>query len=106
MASRASRPDWGLPVMAKATARLSATTGDGACATIKQAGEAIITIDERQDIQVFNRAAEDLFGFSEDAAQEMNLDDLIPELHRAAHRRHVAKFLGSSEGIQSMNVPG
>ena len=76
------------------------------CATIKQAGEAIITIDERQDIQVFNRAAEDLFGFSEDAAQEMNLDDLIPELHRAAHRRHVAKFLGSSEGIQSMNVPG
>ena len=76
------------------------------CATIKQAGEAIITIDERQDIQVFNRAAEDLFGFSEDAAQQMNLDDLIPELHRAAHRRHVAKFLGSSEGIQSMNVPG
>ncbi|MBT4710279.1 MAG: PAS domain S-box protein [Alphaproteobacteria bacterium] len=85
--------------------KLDAATGRLA-SIIGQAGEAIITIDEHQDIQLFNQAAAELFGYTSDSATKLNLDDLIPELHCDAHRKHVAKFLGSTDNQRLMNVPG
>jgi len=75
----------------EAAVKLDAATGR-LSAIVEQAGEAIITIDAAQKIQVFNHAAEDLFGFAEAEAKAMNLDDLIPDLLRDAHRKHAAVF--------------
>lgn len=75
-------------------------------ATLIQAGEAIITIDEHLDIQLFNDAAEDLFGFKAEEALGKNLEFLLPPPLRDAHKRHVQAFLRSSDLHRRMNVPG
>ncbi|MBT4710131.1 MAG: ABC transporter substrate-binding protein [Alphaproteobacteria bacterium] len=89
----------------KAAEALAAASGR-LTAIIEQAGEAIITIDEDQKIQVFNHAAESLFGVTEAEAKLMELTDLIPERHRPSHRAHVQNFIGSSETQKTMSVPG
>lgn len=44
---------------------------------MKMAAEGIITLDERGIIQTFNRAAESIFGFSEEEARGLNILQLI-----------------------------
>ena len=48
-------------------------------AILDQAGEAIITVDE---------------------------DNLVPDLHRASHRHHVAQFLAATNPERTMSLPG
>ena len=52
---------------------------------IEQAGDAIIFIDSTGAVQVWNRGAEKLFGYSADEARNNSLDVIIPESLRQAH---------------------
>ena len=54
--------------------------------------DAIISVDERQRITLFNKGAEEIFGYSRDEMLGRPLDTLIPERVRAHHRDVVAQF--------------
>jgi PAS domain S-box-containing protein len=49
-------------------------------------------VDERQQITVFNQAAERMFGYSANEALGQPLERFIPERFRPAHRRHVVEY--------------
>ena len=59
---------------------------------IESAMDGIITVDERQNVVMFNRAAETIFGCPAERAIGGPLDRFIPERFRAAHRAHVERF--------------
>ncbi|KWK51276.1 histidine kinase [Burkholderia stagnalis] len=59
---------------------------------IRSSMEAIITIDERQTIVIFNPAAEHVFAVSAMEAIGAPLSRFIPERFRAAHAKHVEQF--------------
>ncbi|WP_321923223.1 PAS domain S-box protein [Burkholderia sp. BCC1998] len=59
---------------------------------IRSSMEAVITVDERQTIVIFNPAAEHVFGVSAMEAVGTPLSRFIPERFRAAHARHVEQF--------------
>ena len=59
---------------------------------IDSAMDAIISIDETQQVVLFNSAAEQMFGCAAAEALGKPLDRFIPERLRAAHRGHVQAF--------------
>ena len=59
---------------------------------VASAMDAIITVDEAQQIVLFNAAAEQMFGCSAADAIGQPLDHFIPERFRAAHRQHIQRF--------------
>ena len=59
---------------------------------VASAMDAIITIDERQQIVLFNAAAERMFGICATQAIGGALDRFIPERFRSVHRGHVETF--------------
>jgi PAS domain S-box-containing protein len=73
---------------------------------IDSAMDAIITVDERQHIVLFNRAAENIFRCRAEAALGEPLDRFIPERFREAHRRHVEGFGHTGVTSRSMYRPG
>lgn len=66
--------------------------------------DAIITVDERQRIVLFNAAAEHVFGCPKQEAIGAPLDWFIPERFRAQHGAHVRGFGGSSTVTRRMGV--
>ncbi len=70
--------------LGEAQARLSAI--------VDSAMDAVITVDERQTIMLFNRAAEQVFGLRREQALGGPLDRFLPQRFRAAHAAHVAHF--------------
>jgi PAS domain S-box-containing protein len=70
--------------LAKTTARLEGI--------IVSAMDAIVSIDERQRVVLFNPAAEKMFGVKAGEALGVPLSRFIPERFRAAHTRHVEGF--------------
>ncbi len=73
---------------------------------IESAMDAIITVDEAQRIQVFNRAAEQIFRCSLSEALGQPLEKFIPERFRQAHRQHVSNFGHTGVTNRSMFRPG
>ena len=71
-------------------------------AVVSSAMDAIIAIDAEQNVILFNRAAEALFGFSAEEVIGTSVDRLIPERFRAAHRGHVKRFGESGEITRPM----
>ena len=67
-------------------------TGERLKVIIQSAMDAIITVDDNQNIVLFNAAAEKIFGCPAVAAVGTPLDRFIPERFRAAHRDHVGRF--------------
>lgn len=63
--------------------------------------DAIITVDETQHVIFANVGASRIFGYPADELVGMPLDMLIPQRHRAAHRRHVA---GIEPGVSASRV--
>ena len=61
-------------------------------AIVDSAMDAVITIDEEQNIVLFNRAAEQLFRIRRDQVTGTSLDRLLPPRFRGAHRAHLGKF--------------
>jgi len=71
---------------------------------LDSAMDAIITVDERQRIVLFNAAAEHVFGCPKQEAIGAPLDWFIPERFRAQHGAHVRGFGGSSTVTRRMGV--
>ncbi len=59
---------------------------------VQSAMDAIIAIDERQRIVLFNPAAEKMFGCPASEALGSSIDRFIPKPFRQAHREHVRMF--------------
>jgi PAS domain S-box-containing protein len=69
---------------------------------LDSAMDAIITVDERQHIVLFNQAAEAMFACPRDEAIGAPISWFIPERDRAAHARHIAEFGQSTTASRRM----
>lgn len=75
---------------------------------VRVAGDAVILSDAEGLIQVWNPAAERIFGFSEAEALGQSLDLIIPERHRRRHWDQYAKTMSTGEtryGHELLRVP-
>ncbi len=68
--------------------------------------DAIISVDERQQIVVFNSAAEQMFRCPAANAIGTSLDRFIPQKYRGVHAGHVANFGKTGATSRSMRSPG
>jgi PAS domain S-box-containing protein len=59
---------------------------------LDSAMDAIITVDDRQRVMLYNDAAEAMFGWSREEANGAPLSMFIPERFRSAHGNHVELF--------------
>ncbi|PSM30986.1 hypothetical protein BVG81_007705, partial [Haliangium sp. UPWRP_2] len=59
---------------------------------ISSAADGIISTDEQQRITIFNRGAQEIFGWTQDEVLGRPLAMLLPERLREVHRQHVASF--------------
>lgn len=64
-------------------------------ALLDVAVDAVIVIDRRGIMEVFNRAAEMLFGYTAAEAVGTNISCLMPEPHRSQHDGHIERYLAS-----------
>ena len=69
---------------------------------IESTMDAIITVDEAQRVQLFNRAAEQMFGCSTREAIGQPLDRFLPARFRETHRHHVQAF--GQSGVTSRKM--
>jgi len=69
---------------------------------LDSAMDAIITVDERQHIVLFNRAAEEVFRCSREEAIGAPLNWFIPERFRASHNELVRRFGQSGDASRRM----
>ncbi len=59
------------------------------------AGEAIISVDANYRILLFNKKAQQIFGYAADEIIGQSLDLLLPQRFHAAHHEHITKFTQS-----------
>jgi two-component system sensor kinase FixL len=64
---------------------------------VDSAVEAILTIDEKGEIQLANRAATRVFGWSESELVGMNVRELMTPPHRERHDGYLARYLATGE---------
>lgn len=76
-----------------------ADAADRLAALLDSAMDAIISIDEQGRIVLYNRAAEQTFGWPLEAVLEQPLEMLIPERFRGGHHAHVREF--AATGVTS-----
>jgi two-component system sensor kinase len=75
-------------------------------AILASAMDAVIAIDARQRITIFNPAAEKMFGYTARDLHGQPLDRLLPERFRAAHREHIDRFGASGQTGREMGRLG
>ena len=73
---------------------------------VDAAYDAIITIDQEHNITLFNRAAENLFGYDSSEVLGKPLMQLIPKQYRQHHDRYVNQFARSPVRSRQMNERG
>jgi PAS domain S-box-containing protein len=66
------------------------------------AADAIISTDENQRITLFNKGAEQIFGYCEAETLGQPLEMLLPERFRTRHAAHVRTFGASSRAARQM----
>jgi len=71
---------------------------------LDSAMDAIITVDERQHIVLFNKSAEEVFGCGRDEAIGAPLAWFIPDRFRAAHGEHMRRFAGTGTTSRRMGT--
>jgi len=71
---------------------------------IGSAMDAIISVNERHEIVVFNAAAERIFGCTEEEAIGTSIHRFLPEQFRAAHEQHIRDFAETGETTRSMGA--
>ena len=59
--------------------------------------DGIITTNEKGIIESFNRAAEDMFGYSADEVMGRNVSTLAPATHRVQHNAYIKDYLNGRE---------
>ncbi len=64
--------------------------------------DGVVVIDQEQRILLFNRAAEDMFGYPREEILGQPLDWLLPERLAEIHRKHIQSFRSSSENVRHM----
>ena len=69
---------------------------------VEIAADAIISVDERQRIILFNTGAEEIFGWSRAEVMGESLEILLPERFRGSHARHLAAFAEGPETARRM----
>lgn len=62
-------------------------------------GEGIITLDEQSNIESFNEAASQIFGYSQEEIIGKNITLLMPDEMRAAHREGMRRFMSGGEAV-------
>lgn len=70
------------------------------------AADAIISIDEKQRIMLFNEGAEQIFGYTKAEAIGASLDQLIPERFRGTHRSSIERFAAGGASARRMGERG
>ena len=83
-------------------------------AVVDTAADAVITIDANSTIHKFNRAAQQMFGYSLEEAQGKNVSILMPESYRSEHSQSIARFVepgdpnsvGASREVMAMRKDG
>jgi PAS domain S-box-containing protein len=70
---------------------------------LRMAADAIVAIDEDQRITLFNRGAEETFGYRADEVLGQPLDVILPARLVAVHRQHVRDF---AEGRRQASMMG
>lgn len=73
---------------------------------VHSAMDAILTVDEKQNIVVFNGAAEKMFRCSQAEGLGQPIGRFIPQRFRAAHTVHVRKFGATGVTARAMNKLG
>lgn len=66
------------------------------------ADDAIIAIDGKQRITLFNRGAERIFGYPASDVMGLHLEVLLPARMRGSHEFHVRTFASGSQSARSM----
>ena len=69
---------------------------------VEIAADAIISVDEDQTILLFNRGAEEIFGYDREEVLGESLDMLLPERFRQTHFRHLERFAEGPEAARHM----
>lgn len=75
---------------------------------VETVGDAVIFADRDGIIRLWNRAAEGIFGYSEEEAVGQSLDLIIPERQREAHWKGYGKAMldgYSKYGSETLSVP-
>ena len=75
---------------------------------VEMVGDAVIFTDREGIIRLWNRAAEGIFGYTEQEALGQSLDLIIPERQREAHWRGYARTMqnGTTKyGSETLAVP-
>jgi two-component system cell cycle sensor histidine kinase/response regulator CckA len=72
---------------------------------ITSAMDAIITVDEKQQIVVFNKAAEEIFRCTAKDVIGQTIDRFIPQNFRNIHRQHIRGFGQTGVSNRSMYSP-
>ena len=66
--------------------------------------DAIISVDEAQQLVNFNQGACHIFGYAPEEILGQPLDMLLPEAARIAHRQHVSTFAGTANTARKMGA--
>lgn len=64
---------------------------------LEMAAEGIVTIDIKGDIRSFNRAAQKIFGYSEEEILCKNVSLLMPSPHRENHDGYISRYLQTGQ---------
>lgn len=97
-AADVTRPQYAAPTPSAAEIRLRSI--------VALAADAIISVNDRYEITLFNAAAERIFGYERGDALGQPLDMLLPEWNRAAHRDHLEAFRHGSTESRRMGERG
>ena len=69
---------------------------------MRVAVDAIVSVEDSQNIVEFNQGAESIFGYTRDEVLGRSLTMLIPEKYRAGHEHHVRTFADSPTAERMM----
>jgi PAS domain S-box-containing protein len=70
------------------------------------ADDAIISVDANQQITLYNRGAEKIFGYMASEVLHQPLDILLPSRFAQAHRQHIGNFAQSRDQARRMGERG